>query len=83
MSRAIGGRSGNRGQCAQPCRLPYTDENGKTGYFLSPKDMCGIERLPELIEAGVASLKNRSRMKSPEYVATVTKIYRKYIEHVL
>ena len=80
MSRAIGGRSGNRGQCAQPCRLPYTDENGKTGYFLSPKDMCGIERLPELIEAGVASLKIEGRMKSPEYVATVTKIYRKYID---
>lgn len=80
MSRAIGGRSGNRGQCAQPCRLPYTDENGKTGYFLSPKDMCGIERLPELIEADVASLKIEGRMKSPEYVATVTKIYRKYID---
>lgn len=80
MSRAIGGRSGNRGQCAQPCRLPYTDENGKTGYFLSPKDMCGIDRIGELIEAGVASLKIEGRMKSPEYVAVVTGIYRKYID---
>ncbi|MBR2540500.1 MAG: U32 family peptidase [Mogibacterium sp.] len=73
-------RSGNRGTCAQPCRHSYTDENGRTYYALSPKDMCQIENLPDLIMSGAASFKIEGRMKTPEYVATVTKIYRKYID---
>lgn len=83
MSRLLGGgsgRSANRGLCAQPCRLPYTDENGETFCALSPKDLCTIEELPGLIEAGVDSLKIEGRLKSPEYVATVTRIYRKYLD---
>lgn len=80
LSRAIGGRSGNRGECAQPCRLAYTDDRGRKGYWLSPKDLCLLERLPELVDAGVASLKIEGRMKSPQYVATVTRIYRKYLD---
>ncbi len=75
---------GNRGKCAQPCRLPYelTCENTSLskGYLLSTKDLCGLEYLPALIKAGVACFKIEGRMKSPEYVATVTKIYRKYID---
>lgn len=75
---------GNRGKCAQPCRLPYelTCENTSIskGYLLSTKDLCGLEFLPELIKAGVTCFKIEGRMKSPEYVATVTKIYRKYID---
>ena len=83
MSRILGGgsvRSGNRGLCAQPCRLPYTDDRGRTGYFLSPKDLCLLEELPALCEAGVDSLKIEGRLKSPEYVAVVTGIYRKYLD---
>ena len=84
MSSILGGRSGNRGRCAQTCRLPYTlyrgYENMEEGYLLSPKDVMTIELLPELIEAGIASLKIEGRMKSPEYVAGVTGIYRKYID---
>ncbi len=81
LSRIIGGRSANRGECAQPCRLPYTDEDGRhEGYYMSPKDLCLLEELPRLIEMGVSSLKIEGRMKSPEYVATVTSIYRKYID---
>lgn len=80
LSRAIGGRSANKGTCAQPCRLPYADENGVTAHFLSPKDMCQIDHLGELAEAGVASLKIEGRMKSPEYVATVVRMYRKYLD---
>lgn len=85
MSSLIGGRSGNRGKCAQPCRLPYEllDENEKTidkGYLLSTRDLCGLETLPQLIKSGVSSLKIEGRMKTPEYVATVTRIYRKYID---
>ena len=84
FSSMVGGRSGNRGKCAQPCRLPYELlENDKTidkGYLLSPKDLCGLEFLPQLINAGVTSLKIEGRMKTPEYVATVTRIYRKYID---
>lgn len=79
LSRYIGGRSGNRGTCAQPCRLPYWCESGRK-YPLSPKDMCLIEEAGRLCEAGVASLKIEGRMKSPEYVAVVTSIYRKYID---
>ena len=82
MSRMLGGgdRSGNRGLCAQPCRLPYGDGQGKTSYALSPKDLCTIDHLGELIEAGVKSLKIEGRMKSAEYVAAVTGIYRKYLD---
>jgi putative protease len=89
MSSVIGGRSGNRGRCAQPCRLPYdlVDENGcdlledRAGeYLLSPKDINTIEIIPELIEAGVASLKIEGRMKRPEYVATVVSTYREAID---
>lgn len=87
-SSMIGGRSGNRGKCAQPCRLPYTliEKNHKTtfqidnGYLLSPKDLCSLEFLPNLIDAGVKCFKIEGRLKSPEYVATVTRIYRKYID---
>lgn len=91
---------GNRGRCAQPCRLPYklvakgsdypkgTDypfgnvPNG-TGYLLSTRDLCGLEFIPDLINAGVMCFKIEGRMKSPEYVATVTRIYRKYIDLAL
>lgn len=85
FSSIIGGRSGNRGRCAQPCRLPYrvgeTNETGKKEqYPLSLKDMCTIDCLPELIEAGIDSFKIEGRMKSPEYAAGVTAVYRKYID---
>ena len=84
FSSMIGGRSGNRGKCAQACRLPYTlQENNKTidsGYLLSPRDLCGLDFIPDLLKAGVTCLKIEGRMKNPEYVATVTRIYRKYID---
>lgn len=83
MSRVTGGgsgRTGNRGTCAQPCRHAYTDENGNTYYALSPKDLCLIERIPDLVMSGAASFKIEGRMKSPEYVAIVTRTYRKYID---
>ena len=84
FSSMVGGRSGNRGQCAQPCRLPYSlfsdNKEIDKGYLLSPRDLCSLENLPDLISAGVSSLKIEGRMKSPTYVATVTKIYRKYID---
>ena len=97
FSSIVGGRSGNRGKCAQPCRLPYElleenpSINNKTeisshsnpidkGYLLSPRDLCGLDKLPELVDAGVTCLKIEGRMKSPEYVATVTRIYRKYLD---
>lgn len=88
FSSMIGGRSGNRGKCAQPCRLPYTliDKEGSkidNGYIISPKDLCGLEFIPFLIDAGVTSFKIEGRMKTPEYVAIVTKIYRKYIDLAL
>lgn len=79
LSSLIGGRSGNRGQCAQPCRLPYS-ANGEKGYLLSPKDICTLDLIPELIEAGIDSFKLEGRMKRPEYVAGVTSIYRKYAD---
>ncbi|MGN0727769.1 MAG: U32 family peptidase, partial [Anaerovoracaceae bacterium] len=82
LSRFIGGRSGNKGCCAQPCRLPYSCR-GKESYPLSPKDLCLIDHLGELIDAGVSSLKIEGRMKSAEYVATVTRLYRKYIDRYL
>lgn len=93
FSSAIGGRSGNRGRCAGPCRLPYSlvfkdNKSGiekvhDKGYLLSPKDLCGINYIPKLIKAGVKCFKVEGRMKSPEYVAIVTRIYRKYIDLAL
>ena len=81
FSSVVGGRSGNRGRCAQPCRLPYR-MNGKSGeqYPLSLKDMSTIAIIPELIEAGIDSFKIEGRMKKPEYSAGVTALYRKYID---
>ena len=70
FSSLIGGRSGNRGRCAQPCRLPYRMEGSrKEQYPLSLKDMCTIAMIPELVEAGIDSFKIEGRMKSPEYVS--------------
>lgn len=113
FSSMVGGRSGNRGRCAQPCRLPYELIEEKTsasiksndtssnnlrinhsshkisesvvdkGYLISPRDLCSLEFLPQLIHAGVKCFKIEGRLKSPEYVATVTRIYRKYIDMVL
>ena len=91
MSSFLGGRSGNRGMCAQPCRLPYrildregkkTDTGGykKECYPLAMRDMCTLEILPELIESGIDSFKIEGRMKKPEYTAGVTEVYRKYID---
>lgn len=82
MSSMIGGRSGNRGQCAQPCRLPYL-ATGEHGHLLSMKDICTLDLIPDLIEAGVDSFKIEGRMKQPEYVAGVTSIYRKYVDMYL
>lgn len=84
MSSMLGGRSGNRGRCAQPCRLPYELlENGKvcgSAYVLSPKDMALISHLSELKRIGVASLKIEGRLKSAEYVSAVVGVYRKYLD---
>lgn len=89
MSSMIGGRSGNRGRCAQPCRLPYTltDETGKNllenlagEYLLSPKDLNTLSLLPKIISARVSSLKIEGRMKRPEYVATVVNVYRNALD---
>lgn len=79
MSSFIGGRSGNRGRCAQPCRQRYLSE-GKQGYFLSPKDLCLLDEIGDMTEIGINSLKIEGRMKRAEYVAAVTKIYRKYLD---
>lgn len=80
FSSILGGRSGNRGRCAQPCRLPYTVEGKKDEYILSLKDMCGIKALDKLHDAGVYSLKIEGRMKQLEYVCGVVKYYRSYID---
>lgn len=87
LSSVIGGRSGNRGRCAQPCRLAYTVFDGdnrmlskKDRHVLSPKDICTLELLPDIIEAGVYSLKIEGRMKSPHYTAGVVSMYRKYAD---
>lgn len=80
FSSVLGGRSGNRGRCAGPCRLPYTDSKNHVQYPLSLKDMYTLSILPELIQSGIDSFKIEGRMKSPEYVAGVTAIYRKYID---
>lgn len=91
FSSILGGRSGNRGRCAQPCRLPYSADgcgtaekkngtSGRESYYLSMKDLCSVEHLPALISSGIDSFKIEGRMKKPEYVAGVTAIYRKYID---
>ena len=83
MSSMIGGRSGNRGQCAQPCRLPYSMKGEKPADLMSMKDLCTIDILPELLRAGIDSFKIEGRMKRPEYVAEVVEIYRKYTDLAL
>lgn len=81
LSSMLGGRSGNRGRCAQPCRLPYQIEGEKKeSYPLSMKDMCTLSFLPELLNAGIDSFKIEGRMKKPEYAAGVTALYRRYID---
>ena len=89
LSSMLGGRSGNRGRCAQPCRLPYAlSENGRSrevggSYLLSPKDICTLDILPQLVECGIDSFKIEGRMKRPEYAAFVSHIYRKYTDMYL
>lgn len=85
LSSMIGGRSGNRGRCAQPCRLEYVvkGSGNEKGYLLSPKDLCTLTLIPELIAAGIYSFKIEGRMKKPEYVASVTSMYRKYVDAYL
>jgi putative protease len=89
-SEALGGRSANRGECAQACRMPYeliADGQrvplGDRKYLLSPQDLAGLDVLPELVRAGVVSLKIEGRLKSPEYVANITRIYRKALDDLL
>ena len=86
-SESLGGRSANRGECAQACRMPYDLISdgaqvplGDKRYLLSPQDLSGLEVLPELVRAGVASLKIEGRLKSPEYVASITRVYRKALD---
>lgn len=88
FSSTIGGRSGNRGRCAQPCRLPYKLLDDKSnilddGFLLSPRDLCSLEYIPDLVNAGIKCFKIEGRLKNPEYVAVVTGIYRKYIDLAL
>lgn len=87
LSSMLGGRSGNRGRCAQPCRLPYEVLNAagerltrEATHILSPKDLCTIGMIPQLAECGIDSFKIEGRMKQAEYAAGVTSIYRKYID---
>jgi len=84
FSSILGGRSGNRGRCAQPCRLPFSinieNKQQKECYPLSLKDMCTLEHIGEFMDAGIDSFKIEGRMKKPEYAAGVTAIYRKYID---
>jgi putative protease len=89
-SEALGGRSANRGECAQACRMPYdliADGQqvplGDRRYLLSPQDLSGLEVLPDLVRAGVASLKIEGRLKSPEYVASITRVYRQALDKVM
>jgi|UniRef100_UPI00404AD163 U32 family peptidase len=89
-SEALGGRSANRGECAQACRLPYdliSDgqkvDLGDRRYLLSPQDLSGLEVLPEMVRVGVASLKIEGRLKSPEYVASITRVYRQALDQVM
>lgn len=83
MSQVIGGRSGNRGMCAQPCRLRYTVNGKDGGYILSPRDLCTLGRVGELIEAGVDSFKIEGRMKKPAYAAFTSHLYRLYADAYL
>ncbi|MDO4268668.1 MAG: DUF3656 domain-containing protein [Eubacteriales bacterium] len=93
LSSLIGGRSGNRGRCAQPCRLPYESHGDSRGtgkknpqgkqYLMSLKDLCTLDILPDIVEAGVFSLKIEGRMKSPRYTAGVVSVYRKYLDRYL
>lgn len=92
LSSMLGGRSGNRGRCAQPCRLPYeaydahfkkippNDKKRKEEYILSPKDLCTVDVIPELVECGIDSFKIEGRMKQAEYAAGVVSVYRKYLD---
>ncbi|NJR61477.1 MAG: U32 family peptidase, partial [Cyanobacteria bacterium CRU_2_1] len=89
-SEALGGRSANRGECAQACRMPYDliadgsrVELGDRKYLLSPQDLAGLAVLPELVKAGVTSLKIEGRLKTPEYVANVTRVYRQALDRVM
>jgi putative protease len=89
-SEALGGRSANRGECAQACRMPYeliADGNlvdlGDRKYLLSPQDLAGLDVLPELVKAGVSSLKIEGRLKAPEYVANVTRVYRQALDRII
>jgi putative protease len=86
-SESLGGRSANRGECAQACRLPYEliadgkkVELGDRRYLLSPQDLAGIDVLPDLVNAGVSSLKIEGRLKAPEYVASITRVYRQALD---
>ena len=90
FSSLIGGRSGNRGRCAQTCRLPFSVRRGKDmlnskneKYVLSLKDLCSLDILPDILEAGVFSLKIEGRMKSPRYTAGVVSVYRKYVDQYM
>src|SRR5690606_32324437 len=89
-SESLGGRSDNRGQCAQACRLPYEliadgvrRDLGPVQYLLSPQDLAAYELVPELIDAGVMSLKIEGRLKTPEYVANITRHYRQAIDRAV
>src|SRR5664280_1521759 len=88
-SESLGGRSANRGECAQACRMPYELISdgckvplGDRKYLLSPRDLAGLEVLPELVRAGVASFKIEGRLKTPEYVANITRVYRKALDEL-
>ena len=88
-SESLGGRSANRGECAQACRMPYelvSDgekvDLGDRKYLLSPQDLAGLDVLPDLVRAGVASLKIEGRLKSPEYVASITRVYRQALDKI-
>lgn len=89
-SEALGGRSANRGECAQACRMPYelivdgkTVNLGDKKYLLSPQDLAGLDVLPELVASGLSSLKIEGRLKSPEYVANVTRVYRQALDRII
>ena len=79
MSEEIGDRSGNRGMCAQPCRLPFTSAYGN-GHLFSTKDMCTLMHIPELVDAGIDSFKIEGRMKKKEYSAYLSSLYRHYVD---
>ena len=89
-SESLGGRSANRGECAQACRMPYeliadgeVVDLGNRKYLLSPQDLAGLDVLPELVKTGVSCLKIEGRLKTPEYVANVTRVYRQALDRVM